>query len=134
MVKKVVFLLALVCLPVAGVSAQSGGDSAGSPSGQPEFDLKIYEAPPHGLLKLFMGEEIDPQAEITADTSFEVLRKQLGYGFKGTYVWYKVQPLDEDDRRDWWIRSGPFVGDDVLDLPSVGGSVLGQDLVGSGDR
>lgn len=52
--------------------------------------ISIRDAPPHGLLNLFVGKEIN---KIAPGMELEIIGKKTYPGFSGTHVWYQLSPL-----------------------------------------
>ena len=122
--RKLVFILLLPWLAVTSTAAQADGQqpapiTSSKHATEEAPELEIRAAPPHGPFNLFIGEKITPKTPVTSSTRFEVLDWRVGYGFEGTYVWNRVRPLDQDDHREWWIKTGPFDDELVAGFPSI---------------
>lgn len=57
-----------------------------------------WSAPPHGLLNLFVGNQLD---SIPLGTRIKVIGKKTYYGFKGSHVWYLLDTLQIADKGVW---------------------------------
>lgn len=108
-------LITLIVLGVAGTCAYAQVLEKGvipfSAEGVVSSPVQVREAPPYGLLNLFVGKGIKtiPQGE-----KINILGKKTYAGFSGAHVWYQVGLVDKQ-------------GSDQMTIRWVYGGVEGQD-------
>jgi len=66
----------------------------------------IREAPPHGLLNLFVGQQIESTKK---NTKVKIIGKKTYGGFSGTNIWYQVENVNDltaTKNSPLWIYGG----------------------------
>lgn len=87
----------LAAAAVTGVHAENGKDAPPPETGAANATVvavpETRTEPPHGLFKLFVGKEVKDAVQV--GDVVKVLGVNKYYGFKGTHVWYQIEPPHE---------------------------------------